>query len=242
MLGLSTQRPVPGKPASTDPALSAARAFSGVLAVHGVTVSPTIDRVQAPKAAPTLGAVSSAPLADILALALDSSDNALTESLTRQAALHAGQRTSFAEVAAWVKNTVASKGIAMDGVTLVDTSGLSRGSLIPVRAIGDLLSLAASGQEPALQDVVSRLPVAGLTGTLADRFQKAPARAAAGIARAKTGTLTGTAGLAGTVVDRDGRLLTFAILADKIPPGAGTLAGRAALDRFVARLATCGCG
>ena len=242
MLGLSTQRPRPGSAASTDPGLSTARAFGSALAAGGLTVAPAIDRAASPQGAPDLGVVRSAPLADVLALALGDSDNALTESLARQGAVKAGRPTSFAAVARWVKEAVASRGVAMDGVTLIDTSGLSRGTLIPVRAIGDVLSLAAGGQDPGLQDVVAQLPVAGLTGTLADRFLKGSAHAAAGIARAKTGTLTGASGLAGTVVAKDGRLLTFAILADKIPPGVGTLTARAALDRFVATLAACGCG
>jgi D-alanyl-D-alanine carboxypeptidase/D-alanyl-D-alanine-endopeptidase (penicillin-binding protein 4) len=242
MLGLSTQRPAPGRAASTDPALSTARAFSRALATNGMTVAAAVDRTASPKGAPDLGVVNSAPTADLMALALDDSDNALTESLARRAAVQAGRPTSFAAVAAWVRERVASQGVAMDGVTLIDTSGLSRGTLIPVRALGDVLTLAAGKQAPALQDVVARLPVAGLSGTLADRFGKGSAHSAAGIARAKTGTLTGAAGLAGTVVDEDGRLLTFAILADQIPPGVGTLTARAALDRFVATLAACGCG
>jgi D-alanyl-D-alanine carboxypeptidase/D-alanyl-D-alanine-endopeptidase (penicillin-binding protein 4) len=242
MLGLCTQRPAPGRAAPTDPALSTAKAFGAALAADGITVATVIDRAASPEGSPDLGVVRSAPLADVMALALDDSDDALTESLARQGAVQAGRPTSFAAVSAWVKQTVAAKGVATDGVTLVDTSGLSVGTLMPVRVLGDVLSLAAGGQDPALQDVVSQLPVAGLTGTLTHRFLKGSTLAAAGIVRAKTGTLTGVSSLAGTVVDKDGRLLTFAILADRVAPGVGTLSARAALDRFVATLAACGCG
>ena len=44
--------------------------------------------------------------------------------------------------------------------------------------------------------------------------------------------------LAGTVVDADGRLLVFAVLADR---AGGTPEARAALDSVVATLAACGC-
>ncbi|MEP7034822.1 MAG: D-alanyl-D-alanine carboxypeptidase/D-alanyl-D-alanine-endopeptidase [Dermatophilaceae bacterium] len=242
MLGLSTQRPAPGVPAPADPALSTTQAFRVALASEGVTVAAPIDRVASPEGSPDLGVVQSAPLADVMALALSDSDDALTESLARQGAVQAGRPTSFAAVAAWVRQTLATKGVEMSGVTLVDSCGLAPGTLIPVRVLGDVLALAAGGQDPALQEVVSQLPVAGLSGTLAKRFLKGPAHAAAGTVRAKTGTLTGVSSLAGTVVDKDGRLLTFAILADKVAPGVGTLSARAALDRFVAVLAGCGCG
>ena len=242
MLGLSTERPVPGAVAFADPVSSTARAFRKQLAGHGLTVAPAIDHMARLVGAPDLGVVRSAPLTDLLGLALRDSDDALTESLARRAAFKAGKPTSFADVAAWVKKTVKARGVSVAGVTMIDTSGLSPGSFVAARALGDVLALAAGGQDPALQDVVAQLPVAGLSGTLADRFRGGSSHPAAGIVRAKTGTLTGASALAGTVVDKDGRLLVFAILADRIPPGVGTLTARAALDRFVATLASCGCG
>ncbi|WP_055693778.1 D-alanyl-D-alanine carboxypeptidase, partial [Streptomyces prasinopilosus] len=61
---------------------------------------------------------------------------------------------------------------------------------------------------------------------------------AAGVVRAKTGTLTGVNALAGTVVDREGRLLVFAFLAT------GTTdqtTAQTALDKAATALAACGC-
>src|SRR5665811_1170848 len=101
----------PGKAAFPDPVSSTARAFRTALVAHGVTVALAIDWAAPPKGACELGVVRSAPLADALALALSNSDNALTESLARQAAHEAGRSTSFAAVAAGVKATVEAKGI-----------------------------------------------------------------------------------------------------------------------------------
>lgn len=244
MLGLSTERPQPYHPTPADPAMSAATAFRAALARHGVTVAPDVDRQAAAPGAAQLGLVRSAPVADQLALALADSDNALTESLARQAAARTGRTGAglgFAEVAAWVREQVRAQRIDITGATLLDASGLSRGTVIPARVLGDVLAMAARGTLPGLRDVVAQLPVAGLTGTLHDRFRTPRSHPAAGIARAKTGTLTGASAMAGTVVDRDGRLLLYVVLADAIPPGVGTLTARAALDRFVATLATCGC-
>lgn len=244
MVGLAGQRPRPGKPSPLDPETEVLSAFAAALKPLGVkaTLAPKATwKTPAQSGAAVLGKVESAPIGDVLALALDDSDNALTESLSRQATVHTGGRATFEAAAAFVLKTVAGLGVDITGVRLRDTSGLASGQAIPARVLGDVVALGASGTVPSMRDTLSQLPVAGLDGTLYDRFLTAPSRSAAGIARAKTGTLTGASAMAGTVVDRDGRVLTYVVLADRVPPGLGTLTARAALDRFVAALATCGC-
>ncbi len=237
-IGLSTQRAVPGQPGPADPAAEAGRAFVARLREQQVAASFDPAPGAAPAGAKALGAVASAPVADILALALVESDNALTESLARQAAFRSGAGSDFASTAAYVRSVLGGWGVDMTGVTTYDASGLTRQSAVPARVIADVLALGTTGRVPGLRDTLRRLPVAHLTGTLADRFETADASSGAGVARAKTGTLTGVNTLAGTVVTMDGRLLTFTVLHQG--PG-GTPAARGALDRFVAALAQCGC-
>jgi len=252
MLGFADQRPKPGKPSPSDPAGAVLAAFADMvraaLAKAGseveVTVSdtPKLRATPVPAAATELGAVESAPYRDVLAEALDESDNALTENLARQAAVQAGEDGSFSGNAAFVTAQLRTLGFDLTGTTLTDTSGLARGQHSTVALLSAVTAKAVVGGLPGLDDALGRLPVAGLDGTLYDRFRTEPASQAAGLARAKTGTLTGISGLLGTTVDADDRQLIFVIVADQVPPSMGTLAARAALDRFVAALTACGCG
>jgi D-alanyl-D-alanine carboxypeptidase/D-alanyl-D-alanine-endopeptidase (penicillin-binding protein 4) len=245
MLGLASQRPHPGRPSPTVAEDAVLDAFLTALRKAGITAeaAPGGTRTLAADAgAAELGRVESAPVRDVLALALDDSDNALTESLARQASVKAGGAATFEAAVDLVRKTASGLGVDLTGVRLKDTSGLTSGQAVPARVLGDVLALGASGTVPAMRDTLAQLPVAGLDGTLYDRFDERGSRSAAGLARAKTGTLLGASSLAGTLVDRDGRVLTFVVIADRVPGGyPGTVPARAALDRFVAALASCGC-
>lgn len=246
MLGLASDRALPGEPAPADPAAATAVAFAEALREAGVPVreeeAEDVARVSTPASGQVWGQVSSAPMRDILTLALSESDNALTEQLTRQAAARAGVGTDVEEVASWVGAAVGSHyGIELDGVTLADTSGLSDGTTIPMRVIADLLVLGAGGEYPDLQDVLGGLPVAGYSGTLRERFHLEIHEEAVGVARAKTGSLPGISALGGYVVSADGELLAFAVVADEVGPDGAVLEARSVLDEMVAIMAGCGC-
>lgn len=239
-LGLTTHRPLPGRAVPSDPALATALAFRDALQRRGLEVTATVTRGAAPAGTPRLGMVRSAPVADQLALALAESDNTLSSALARLAARRAGVVATFPAVAAWVGQRVAALGAPTQGLVVADPSGLAPGSRASADTLAALLVDASNGTIKDLGRVYADLPVAGLGGTLASRYLSGPQREGAGLVRAKTGTLTGVSSLAGTVVDADGRLLVFAILADAVPAG-GTDEARVALDRVAAALAGCGC-
>lgn len=220
-----------------DPALSAAEMFVGALAAHGITVTgPPVRGTSAPDAR-VLSSVVSAPLGEIVAYLLQTSDNTITEVVGRTVAIDAGLPGSFEGATRAVLLELDRLGLDTSGVVLVDCSGLGDGSRAPASLFADVLLLAADPAHPELRPVAVDLPVAGLQGTLAERFVSSDAR---GLVRAKTGSLPSVTSLAGTVVTLDGRPLVFVVMADQTPPG-GQWAPRQAIDAFVADLAACGC-
>ncbi|MFC7595562.1 D-alanyl-D-alanine carboxypeptidase/D-alanyl-D-alanine-endopeptidase [Terrabacter sp. GCM10028922] len=227
--------PLPGPSTSGTPSTTAQSSATPSTSTSPGTTSPA-SSVPASGPGSVLGSIESAPVREQLALALTDSDNALTEILARQAAYRSGAGTEFAQVGAWVVDSVGTLGLDVAGVRLSDASGLSRQNRVRASLLADVLVLGYDGTHPVLRRALDGLPIGGLTGTLENRFTGED-HDAAGRARAKTGTLTGANALAGSVVDDDGRLLVFAGMV----AGVGTNDARAALDRFVATLASCGC-
>ena len=224
-------------PRTADPALDAGRALAQRLGADPATVAVAT----APAGAAVLGEVASPPINDLVENALRISDNVLAESLARQVALARGADPSFTGAAAAVRDTLSAAGFDIAGVTTVDGSGLSTDDLVPARLLGEIMAVAggpASDKRALrLRPLLSGLPVAGGDGTLDDRFAAADATAGRGFVRAKTGTLTGVSTLAGLVTDSDGRLLTFALMANGTSPAQS----RPQLDALAAALRECGC-
>jgi D-alanyl-D-alanine carboxypeptidase/D-alanyl-D-alanine-endopeptidase (penicillin-binding protein 4) len=226
---------------SSDPALAAATFFASRLTAAGIKVTGTPVRGSAPAAATPIASVQSPPMADLVERLLTQSDDDLAESLAHLAGGKAGGSASFVGGVQATLTVLTSLGIPVDGVRLADGSGLSGVDHVPAISMVRTLAVAAT-DAPAASDgagvlwpTTSGLPVAGVTGTLADRFATAGTSAGRGVVRAKTGTLTGVNSLSGLVRDSSGRLLAFSFIADGSP--GPVLDARAALDRGAAALA-----
>lgn len=232
-------RESPGLPGrSPDPALAAAQVFSAALEKAGVRVAGAPRAQAADAAMARVAAVEGAPLSQIVQHMLETSDNEAAEVLLRHVGIAERRPGSFDGGVAALRVVLSRLGVGLDGAVIQDGSGLSRDNRIRPGILLDVLRAAAG--DSRLRTVVSGLPVAGFSGSVAHRFQTAP-RAALGEVRAKTGTLTGVSGLAGTVVTRDGVLLTFVAIADRVSQ-VDTLSARARLDRIAGALAACSCG
>ena len=128
-------------------------------------------------------------------------------------------------------------------IRLVDGSGLSPQDRVTPNVLIQLIRLAAASGRPGLRAVITSLPVAGFSGTLAPGGSVFPdvGQAGLGVVRAKTGNLSTVVALAGIAQARDGELFAFAFMADRLS-GTGLDAGAADLTRLATSLAGCGCG
>jgi D-alanyl-D-alanine carboxypeptidase/D-alanyl-D-alanine-endopeptidase (penicillin-binding protein 4) len=198
-------------PRSGDPAGDATEDFARLLHDRGVRTTGLPGPEKPAKNAEFLSRTYSAPLSALVERALTESDNDIAESLARQTAAARDRPVSFTGAGQAVKAELEKLGLPLTGARFTDGSGLNRRDKVSAALLTGLLTLAADPGHPELRPVLSGLPVAGFSGTLQSRY--AGSAPAAGLVRAKTGTLTGVNTLAGTVVDARGRLLAFAFMA-----------------------------
>ncbi len=198
-------------PRTDDPAGDAARIFAAALRKAGVEVTGAPGEARAADEARTVATHRSAPLSALVERTLTNSDNDLAEALARQTAIAKGESASFAGARRAVTNELKKLELPVAGARFADGSGLDREDRVTPALLTALLARVADPDRPGLRPVLTGLPVAGFSGTLGGRY--APDADGTGLIRAKTGTLRGVNSLAGTVVDRRGRLLAFAFLA-----------------------------
>ena len=240
-----TSTPTPALTSSTADVVAASASAASAASGPVVSSSTSLgDGSQAPAATgPTvIASVQSPPIADLVERMLTRSDDDLAEALGHLAGGKLVGSASFEGGVRATKDTLEQSGLSMKGMRLADASGLSSLNELDSATFTHALSVVVENKPftgssvGTLWPVSSGLPIAGLTGTLSDRFTSAKTIRGRGVVRAKTGTLTGVIGLAGIVRDSHGRILIFDFDADHAP---GPIAdARAAVDRAATIVAT----
>lgn len=217
-----------------DPAKSAAQYFADALTARGIPVTLG-ERKVAGDTASVLTSIKSATVTDIVERMITTSNNTMAEFLAHHIGGANGEYTYEAGAKATTEALTAAQ-IDLTGVTILDGSGLSRSNQASAKSLVSALSYASKADGSAWTNL-SGLPVAGISGTLVDRYDVGePGR---GTVRAKTGTLSKVVALSGTLVDASGDVLIFTFIANEVP--SGTKQGEAALDEVVKALVQCGC-
>jgi D-alanyl-D-alanine carboxypeptidase/D-alanyl-D-alanine-endopeptidase (penicillin-binding protein 4) len=194
----------PLEPAS-DPAVEAAAVFTRLLEARGIEVAGGPGSGTAPTVGVEVAAVESPPLNDVVGQLLRESDNSTAELLLKEVGRTAGEPTTGGG-ASVVRELHEDLGPS----TVADGSGLSLDDRVSCQLLVDVLRRPGTGER--IDDL---LAVAGRSGTLLERFVGTPLE---GVLRAKTGSLTSVASLAGVVEDGDPPL-HFALVVNVPPPG-----------------------
>ena len=201
-------------PRSNTPALDVAGAVAREL---GVTAfSKAEGTVPAGEGVKELAKVGSPTLRERIEKLMETSDNVMAEAV--------GRELSGSDPGGETLRILGEHFQIPADLKIFDNSGMSKANRIPAEFL-DSLMFAAAKDNSRLSAILATLPVAAGTGTLESRYTTLRGR---GYVRAKTGTLTDTSALVGTILSESGRVYTFAIISNDAP----ILEARSAMDEL----------
>jgi len=189
---------------ASDPAKLAASKLAASLRTNGIGVPPQVALRPTPPNAERVAIIRSPKLNRIVNTTDVWSDNFLAEMLIKLLGARLGGVGTTAAGASVVESFARSHS---SGVHAVDGSGLTRSNRASPRQVVNLLQ--AMRDDPAGDDFIQDLALAGHEGTVADRMH---GTAAYGRCRTKTGTLTGVSNLSGYCFNKSGRVMAFSVL------------------------------
>jgi D-alanyl-D-alanine carboxypeptidase/D-alanyl-D-alanine-endopeptidase (penicillin-binding protein 4) len=172
----------------------------------------------------------SAPLAQDITLTNKISQNLHAELILRLLGRTFGTDGSFAQGSRVIRQFLVDAGVNDADFFLYDGSGMSPNDRIAPRAYAQLLSYAS--RQPWGAAWRDTLPIAGVDGTLVNRFKTSPLN---GKLWAKTGTLNETNALSGYLTAASGKTLAFSILVNGHRPDSN--AEVQAIDRIAEAIA-----
>jgi len=154
-----------------------------------------------------LASYQSQPIAEDLTVINKVSQNLHAELMLRLLGKEKGTSGSIAGGLEVLRSFLIAAGIRPDQFAFYDGSGLSREDLVTTQAVTELLRYA--WQQSWGKAYADTLPVAGIDGSLSDRFRNTPA---VGRVRAKTGSLTHVYTLAGYATTLSGEHIAFSVM------------------------------
>jgi D-alanyl-D-alanine carboxypeptidase/D-alanyl-D-alanine-endopeptidase (penicillin-binding protein 4) len=223
-----------------DPALFAAHALYEALLRRGITVRgrPMVrhraEGVGESQTEGTLLAVrTSPPLAELLRTMVKVSQNLHAEMFLREVGLQGDQGSkdqgSMAAGMREMKAMLTELRIAPSAWVSEDASGLARNDEVTARAVTQLLSVMAAGEQREVWHGL--LPIGGQDGTLSDRLCCTVDSVSI---RAKTGSLSRAVALSGYAESRANGRLAFSILVNNFSAPSAEV--RAWVDRLASTL------
>ncbi len=234
--------------AFSRPALVFAELFSEALARNGVKVDGKsravnwLDRQASPLELTKLvelGSIGSQPMRDIAREIQKPSQNLYTDLVLAhigagQTEASAGDATSEDVGIRELEKFLKKAGVRSGDVRFEEGSGLSRNNLTTPDATIALLQFMNRHAES--RTYFDALPVAGVDGTLKNRFKNTVAE---GNVRAKTGTLRWASSISGHATTAAGERWIFCIMLNRYAAPDVEHSARAELDRMVLELAGC---
>ncbi len=173
------------------------------------------DENKADPNAQKLASVESATAAEQSASMMQRSDNFLAEALARNAAIKAGKQGTIEDAISHVTQTLEDGGIPTDKLTMIDLCGLSPDNKVTNQTLTSIIKTMVAG-DPEFSRGLAGLPVAGGSGTLAQRFDNGNETGGQGFVRAKTGTLNNVISLTGYTITAHNEVLVFSIIANDV--------------------------
>ncbi len=218
--------------AVVNPTQTFLETFRRVLTNQGISVRQAViasTLTTAPQS--EIAAVSSVPLSELLKEANGESNNLYTESLLRLLGTPPTPNSNSLESGlAGIRTVLNRLGVAADSHALRDGSGLARANLVTPGAMTQVLQSMA--RSPNAQVYRDSLAIAGVSGTLRNRFRGTPVQ---GNFLGKTGAISGITALSGYLNPPTYPPLVVSILVNHFDQPVSTI--RPAIDELVLLLA-----
>jgi len=183
-----------------DPAEHTAGAIVALWRSIGGRIEGAVRVGQLPDGAQHVHTLTSPQLEEVIRVINKRSNNLMARTLFLTLGAKRGTPPgSLPKARKAVTDWLDQSGLEFPELVLDNGSGLSRETRISAESMGRLLGYAYAS--PNMPEFISSLAIAGVDGTLRKRFRKSNLK---GRAHMKTGTIRGTTGIAGYLLDRRG--------------------------------------